>query len=326
MEYVLSHSSAFLFWRHYSSARKALAKTRRRGGMTERPSVAGLPTDTLAFCGVPVSPKSPVHLLLADQTLRSHADIFRCHVSSTEFPPSSFLRIADGLVVSSPELTFAQLAETRPFLKLLLLGSELCGCYAHVPGSSGLPTRSPLTTPKAIRQYLDLLPERPGIMRARRAADFLVSNAASPMEIKLALLLSLPQRYGGYGLPTPQLNPEIELGPEARKAYPHGTCRPDLFWSESRLDLEYHGTDSHTGQEALASDLARQTALMAEGIEVYPVSYAQVADADVLDSVARTIAAKLGVRLRIRNPHFLDNRATLREALALDQPSFGGQR
>lgn len=317
MEYILSHSSAFLFWRFFPGPRRSLPKARRRSGMTERPNLEKLPLEELASRGIPVSANTPLHVLVSDQLLRSHSSVFRCHVSTTALPPSSFLRETDTLLVSSPELTFAQLAETRPFLKLVLLGSELCGCYAHRMGTSDLPARIPLTTPETIKRYLAQLPERPGIERARKAADYLVANAASPMEIKLALLLSLPQRYGGYGLPAPRLNPTLELGPEARRAYPHGTCRPDLFWSKARFDLEYHGADSHTDEVAFASDLARQTALMSEGIEVYPISFAQIADADVFDSVARTIAGKLGMRLRIRNPKFLENQSALRKTLNL---------
>ena len=136
------------------------------------------------------------------------------------------------------------------------------------------------------------------------------------MEAKVALLLSLPAKYGGYGLPKPALNPALEPGDDAKKLYRVESYRPDLFWAEARVDVEYHG-NPHEGEAARTKDAARQAALEADGIKVTVLTFPQVADPAAFDVVARTLAKRLGCRLRIGVSGYEERRAHLREELEL---------
>ena len=50
----------------------------------------------------------------------------------------------------------------------------------------------------------------------RRAAPWILDNAASPREAALALLMTLPNHLGGYHFARPRLNHSIELTGAAR--------------------------------------------------------------------------------------------------------------
>ena len=139
------------------------------------------------------------------------------------------------------------------------------------------------------------------------------------------MLLCLPTAMGGYALPKPTLNPEVTLDANARALYPHLVARPDLFWEEKRLDVEYDG-DAHEGGESRAKDAGRLAALEVEGITVVTLTYPQVASALAFDVVARRIGRMLGapVRIRMKNDGHARRRLLLREELGLmpDGPSL----
>ena len=330
MDIILSHKTAFLFWRRFTAHRRTLVSTKRAFAMTSRLALTAEVRGELAGLGIPDPLQHALHVLFQRPELRSRIAGVKSHVCSTPLPAGSLLRLSPHVLIASPELTFMQLAEFEPFPRLVMAGCELCGTYAlkerplsddatglEKQAKTELVEREQLTRTADLREFADLLPERPGSAAARRAVSSAFDGAASPMEAKLALLLSLPQRLGGTGLPRPTLNHEIRLGKEARSAYHRTTCRCDLHWPGTRLDVEYDGADSHDGFESRARDVARTTALTIEGFNVFPVTYAQVADPDVFLSVARLIADQLGCRLRLRNGHFSARSASLRENLGI---------
>ena len=323
-----------MFWRAFRGNRSDLPRQRSPHAMAQ-PYIPTPELDMeLARLGLTPRPKASLHLLFAAPELRSRRRGVTSHVCPEPLPTGSLLRVSEHVLVVSPELCFAQLAETMGPGRLILAGTELCGTYALIPAEDPAdpdrpasvsapesPTpaimreRTQLTTSKALRALAADLPRRPGAERARRAGVHLFDGAASPMEAKVALLLALPQRLGGLGLPRPTLNHPIILGTEARKAYPHRTCRCDLYWPETQVDLEYHGADAHDGVEAYTKDVARLTALAVEGIDVIPITFAQVADPEVFLAFAFTLAKRLGHPLRLRNANFVENHAVLREEL-----------
>lgn len=140
------------------------------------------------------------------------------------------------------------------------------------------------------------------------------------MEIKLALVLGLPQRFGGFGLPAPELNAVVPLGEESRALYKVASCRCDLFWPQARLDVEYDGLEFHKGDSSRTEDAARGAALEAEGISVMRLTFPQVADKNALLAVGKVLSGKLGLQWRFRSDAFPERYAALRELLELDSP------
>ncbi len=269
----------------------------------------------MLLLGVPVDDTSPLHCLVADASLRSYATGVITHYTDRPLPAGSILRLSPHVCIVSPELCFLQLATTLSVGRLTLEGMLLCGTFVRgADGNSG--ERLPLTSAAKLQEFIQLAPGAQGAKRARLAASHVLDNAASPMEARTEILLCLPPAWGGYGLPAPELNPDIVLSPAARALYDVKTCRPDLYWRDAKLDVEYDG-DSHEGEVGHRKDVARIMALEAEGITVAPLTYLQLNDAEAFDTVATTVAKKLGHRLRIRVKDFPQRRATLRYQLGL---------
>lgn len=323
MDLILSHQTAYLYWRSFTGRRFLLREAPRTIAMTERTALTDALLRELAVLRIFPNADHPLDLLFSDPSLRPRAAHVHPHLLKGTVPPGSFLRLSEHVLISSPELCFAQLAGSLSPEKLILTGFGLCGSFACVPnpakpGKTMLVDRTPLTTAADIRTFLTA----PSTMRtgeATRAATHILNNAASPMEARVAMLLTLPLCLGGYGLPRPLLNESITLSGEARRAYPLDTCRPDIFWPVPKIDIEYDGRDSHEGEWAHAKDVARITALELMGVDVTVLTYPQVADDAVFDSIATKLARNLHVRLR---PRFTEGthagrRAHLREELNL---------
>ncbi|MBQ3385746.1 MAG: hypothetical protein IJG53_00315 [Eggerthellaceae bacterium] len=319
MDLIISHQSALSFWRRFSGNSALLpAEDSPTAMAAPMPLAPGLRTE-LAACGFAPSPESPLDLLFARGAVRSRAADIRAHSTVWPLPPGSLRRLNEHVLIASPELTFVQEAERRSLGQAIMCGCELCGTYVLFgPDGRQLTkpgTRPPLTTAARIRETVDGL-ELCSTARASRAAGYVLDGAASPMEARLALLLCLPTRLGGYGLPRPALNAPAALSREAFAVYPHSPCRLDLYWAGARFDVEYDGGEFHAS-DAHAKDVARTAALQLEGIEVLMLTKAQVFDARIFASLTRVIAEKLGIYLRIRTKDFEEKTSRLRRELGM---------
>jgi hypothetical protein len=94
---------------------------------------------------------------------------------------------------------------------------------------------------------------RKGVRRARQVIDLAEVGAESPMESRLRMLLVL------NGLPPPELQVTIR----DEEGAPLG--RPDLYYREQRLGIEYDG-DTH--RASLVEDNRRQNRLLAAGVRL----------------------------------------------------------
>ena len=217
----------------------------------------------------------------------------------SKVPRDAFSPAGEGSFVASPEFCFLQMASVLSFSELVLLGMELCGFYCLDPTEDEGFGRRPVALTSCAR-IQEFLAENKGA-RGRRAAEvalsYVADGAASPMESAIYLLLVMPYKRGGYGLPRPLLNHEIKLDEKARKLFGGRSCWGDLCWPDSNLDLEYLGRPSHEGMTNMLSDRRRTLAIEEAGYEVVEITKEQVLDLVAFDIVARRIAAKLGKRL-----------------------------
>ncbi len=312
---VLSHSTAYLFWRCFTgnvnSLRPVMLKSNPKGSVRLTKAVQ----QELAALNIPAHTAQPLHCLVIEPANRSRISGVISHVMSVPLAPGAILRLSAHVCIVSPELCFLQMATLLSPTKLVFAGSELCSRYAIIPGRRPI-SREQITDAEGLARTPALYPGAKGAARARAAAELVFENAESPMEIKTAMLLCLPTTKGGYGLPRPALNPLLTLSAAGRRFYEVKTCRPDLFWCKARLDVEYDG-DTHEGEESHLRDTARIRALAAEGVEVLVITYPQLARATAFAGVAQEVAAKLGERLRIRSAKFPERHAALREELGL---------
>ncbi len=312
---ILSHRSAFLFWRSFGGNRRRLPQVSHSGGMAQSVRLTKELRAELAYFGIVPTPKHPVDLLFSEEEARSQTVGVRAHAKLAQLPLGAVLQVSEHVAVVCPELCFLQVAHVFSRERLVLAGYELCGTYAQVGQELALQEREALTSVAAIRTFAAMVP-RMRTATALRALVHVHDGAASPMEAKAAMLLGLPTSWGGYALPAPVLNPEMPTPPEARRLYPAATVRPDLYWADARLDLEYDGRDSHDA-DAHAKDVARWGALAVMEVDVLMLTAAQLYDAAAFHQLAGVVAAKLGRRLRVRRKDFPVRVTRLREELKL---------
>ena len=313
MYLVLSHATAFRFWRTFTGNIRLLARPPQPKAMVEafRPT-PDIIAELLAL-GVDPAGDDRIHLLFSEARLRSRTRNIASHVYSEALPEGALVQLSEHVLAASPELTYVQMSEVFTFERQAIAGMELCGSYAILPDGS-LKARTALAHAEDLHTWASALagPRSRGTL----AAPFVLDGAASPMEAKLALLLTLPTARGGYHLPAPVLNHRIDLGAEARRLYDAAFCRADLYWPEARVDVEYDGLAYHEG-EAHAVDVAREQALAAQGISVMRLTYAQVEDPDAFAVVAKTLGKRLGRQVRVRHRDFVSNQLFLRAELGL---------
>ena len=252
--------------------------------------------------------------LLVDRHAKAYK-IKYCNVSTsfTALPRDTLMRVwpaqrsqvdNQAIYVTSPSEHFRRAASRLTASQLLLLGCWLCGTFRPRPDlPSGFIKERPLCSAYEIQNHLSIHPSRRYRTKAKEASACLVDGLASPAETALFLLLTAPTHLGGYGLPKPEANPCVPLDASASQLLPgQAIVKPDLFWSEAKLDIEYDSTEYHDSK-ITNYERRRIAALMSMGIDVLPVTKQTLYDAAALHSVAKTVAMKLGLCLQEPLPH-----------------------
>ena len=256
----------------------------------------------------------PIDVLCSKQAMRHNIKRIKQHTLSIDAPSGSFIKVRKDVVVCSPELCFLQMATLLELPKLIMLGYELCGTYSLL-STSKLKKRDALTTTQKIRAYVTKMSGAHGHTKAMRALSYIQNGAESPMETRLAMLLTLPYKLGGYGFPFPDLNHVVSPTKSARANANKTHYRCDLFWLDKKLDVEYDSDTHHLGRERIAADAIRRNALISLGVTVVVVTRTQFYDLRQFDKLARQIASLLGRRLRYVPEEFMCKHKELRKML-----------
>ncbi len=224
------------------------------------------------------------------------------------------MEVRPGLYLTSPDMSFVEMASELSLVELVRYGCVLCASYAYDESNGrGFRERAPLTTVRSLKKTVRREHARCGSRKAMRALRFVADTSASPMETILAMALCLPRMIGGYGLDLPELNRRIEARAKGLVKRSYFKC--DLYWSESRVAVEYESDEHHTGREEETRDSSRRAALMAQGITVVTITRDQFFDARKLDEAARTVAKLTGKELPANNGGWMMRRHRLRTEL-----------
>ena len=321
MKTYLSHNTALCYWREHFPLDSELGLPARVTGAescsSRKSDVKGSIPEEFITSG------QPVDVLVFNERERRRSKDVTCHAWKTSLPENSFYR-ARGEFVSSPEFTFLQMAPKLSIEQLVALGCELCGSYVLLPknvkhpGSlDEMPKRtSPLTNMSKIGEFLEQVGKANGKAKAQRALKYMVEGSRSPMETAVYMLLCLPLKLGGYGLPKPEMNASIQLDEEARAIAQRYHCEGDLCWPDARppLDIEYHG-EVHVGAAQMKSDVGRELGIEHMGWRVMTVTSPQVIDEGRFEVVAIDAAEAIGKRLRPAVFEATQQRAFLRHEL-----------
>lgn len=277
----------------------------------------------------------PLELLISDLTARMRTAAVLTHIQQGPLPSSSFLRIARGIWVTSPEHLCVQLANRLTRLELLVLMGEFLGTYA-LPMAGMFTRPRPCMTKESLARHLAALGEFRGAQMVREALALAPENSASPMETKLFLRVSLPARLGGYALPVKAMNETLEVG-RIGKAGATGERRPDITFLPKDgvsggcafVALEYDG-EGHLTRSQQAADQRRSNEILAFGGREYRVNKELYDDFEYMDALMGMVAVDLGraprrVTRAVRDKRLRKRRELKRELDLIDGTTWEGK-
>ena len=186
-----------------------------------------------------------------------------------------------------------------PRLSALIM--ELCGCFARDPYDSRCGEISfgmmPIETPQQAIEALSGLSYVKGSRTALRSLRLCEANAASPMEAALFIAFTFPPLLGGFHLPRPVVNAELELSKhELAHIEGRGLC-PDFWWEDFRVAFEYEGKDYHGGLDSLHHDRQKMRDYHALDIQPVPATYEDVRTPKGLERIALLLAREMDTRM-----------------------------
>lgn len=209
-----------------------------------------------------------------------------------------FAEASEPVYAVPPDLYLLMRARELDVATLALVSTTLCSAYAlRNDLDDRVVGREPLLGRAVLEGFADGLPPRcRGAATLRKALGFTADGSRSPMETGLCVGLSAPRELGGYGLPRPQLNYQVDIPPEVgRLIGGQRTMFLDLFWPEAGWGVEYDSAVHHSEGQTVAKDRRRRAVADALGISVVPWDNLTVADPVSLGIAVESLSGHLGV-------------------------------
>lgn len=157
----------------------------------------------------------------------------------------------------------------------------------------------PAVPAKELKRLLDKMAGLHGVRPAQRAARFALDNARSPGEAIMVSMFHLPHKFGGFNVRDLLLNHRIDFTPDARAIADMPYAILDAYISLARIALEYNGF-YHDDPAARLHDERRDVGLEAMGITTIAINRKQLRDIEALESIARLIYKRAGIRYQNR--------------------------
>ncbi len=312
----LGHDTAWWYWRNAKNAPKTLAAARKSDclincALSQR-AVFDAVGDSTVLAG------QRLFTLVDRKTVTNTKRVVFRHCPSV-LPEGSFVHIAPGVRIASPELSFLQCAADNSLVDAMEYGFQLCGTFVPDPASKhGVSSRCSLTSVKEIAAFLDKCDGLRGISAARKALAYVIDGSASPRESAVSLLLTLPLRMGGYALPPFAVNRGLTVPKELRGLTRRASLRADFFWERARVAAEYDSDVAHLESEELCNDATKRIALQRMGYTTFGFTRLQVDDLRLMDESVAALRRELGVRAPQRFPSdYRKKQIELRQQLGL---------
>jgi len=137
------------------------------------------------------------------------------------------------------------------------------------------------------------------------------------METKVTMLLTLPYRHGGFGLPMPDLNAKVRPVKTAARSASKRYFFCDLFWPDLNVSVEYDSDRHHKRSEDLARDAMKRNSLVSVDVATITVTKLQLYNVSEFEKTAMHLAATMGRRLQYKKPEFYQKHQVLRDSLGL---------
>lgn len=312
MPIALSHESALEFYRSVRVEPRRYFEVNRAKTLLRTP-----PDVTFEKTEGPWWLNRPLHVLVTQKNARRTSKNLKSHLWKGDLPKGAVFDTHNEFYVCAPELVFLQIAGSMELLELIKVGYEFCGTYDVSNGKEVRKCR-PLTQVARLKSFLAKNKGAPGAKRANRALAYIIDNSASPMETALAMLLSLPYKYGGYGLSNPQLNHPIYMDEDKRRKARSGFYIGDICWPEAKLVIEYDSDKHHVGEARLSKDSKRRGDLSSQGFTTETVTKSQILNRSELEVVVGEIARLTKKQIRYDEQKFPYANSELRRVLFRD--------
>lgn len=303
----------------------------------------------------PLAPSAtfPLDVLAQERGNRRSSGLISTTFWNGGLPFEATSDVTDDLGITTPAFTMVQMAAQAGFTRTLLLASELCGSYAVYPAPEPIRSllqriasrgrlksfqgwrpcmdgegrvtdlwqRDPLTTPEELGAMAAAAEGHRGAATLRKVAEAVVPLAASPFETQAGLLLSLPRRLGGEGFDGLSHNEKVELSRDAKLVGQRQCCYCDIYWPDG-LDVECQSAQYHDNLDGFLSDAERAAALQLMGVNVLPLTNAQLTDPYRFDAFCDAVALARGIKRKPRTES--QNHATeqLRSEILVDWASL----
>ena len=329
MDLIVSHMSSVDFWRHAYPPHKELKPPPTSPQLADELAVNDADVWSLAPSWVTpefLEPEGGVlHVLAREGASRRTARHHVAHQWSGPIPNGGLYSFGNGAYVCSPSFAFLQMARTVNPYELVAYGCELCGRYAFDKRAErGFHMRkTPLATMEQLRQLVQDAPGTRGRTKALWALARIIEGSASPRETYVALLLTLPYRDGGYGLPRMKMNQRIDLSPASAALCGKRNVYIDLCYPDANLAIEYLGEHDHANGAAMRADRGRTFALEEDGYKVIEITAEQVNDIVTFEAIALRIAAQIGKTVKPAGRGATEARMELRRLLTRWSKSDG---
>lgn len=322
---ILAHESSLAYWRSPTARRGQSLDAAEASVFIDRAcGCAHVQTlDSALSSGMLADVSKPLELLTANRNERRSTKRARFHCVQTALPAGALVLVdettlPDGtklhIALSSPEFCFLQMARSLAWFDLIALGFELCGDYALAPDAPrGFLPRSPISTPDDLLAFATNAYNFTGSKTARRAARQILQGSRSPRETKVCMLAHLPRLQGGMGCKAPLLGQEIEAPDPAARILGARTFKPDLYWPEYRMAVEYSNRAWPSAQERLNYDKLVRNAYRMLGITAISLGKDDLSDNARLRKRFELVNRKCKRRLQTPNDRHLARQRELLE-------------
>ena len=311
MEFYLSHTTALQLFR--------AMRIKGHGLIHRDSSSTGIHTEFLTlelgqikekvFSSLGIMLTEPIELVVDEKKNTYQSSRIKFHTSS-HFAQTPCMELSLGtsaIKVASPFELMIEMAQEQTLLETVMLISEFQGRYVIDPSTSELRSNwyDPVFQKVDFERYLSSVSRCNGIRNARLASSYSFDNAASPMEVKLALRASLPVSAGGYAIPKVELNKEVRIQQLKSRVFTEKTRAIDLLLSKGNYDadtnrqaaIEYNGA-VHELAEVSTRDYRRNNELVSAGTMEFVIGKAEYDDIVFMDNMFNSIRNQLEIPRR----------------------------
>ena len=239
----------------------------------------------------------PIHISVSNKAHRNQGQLFATHFMAGSLPENSFIQLERNIAVASPELCFLRASNFLSFPSLVVFACDLCAAYSRsFSDPFGQQRRTPVTSAAKIMAFLDKVKNVKGIKTARTAIKYVLENANSPMESKLAAISQLPISRGGFRLLKPDLNFRVNLSESGKSLVKRDSLYCDMVWKDQKVVVEYDSNLSHLSKRQHFYDKQRITALNLSGYTVISITAENLRNFRCIEEIFYLIRSKLQMR------------------------------